>query len=121
VRNGSHANAQRLARAVKTGVRIAAGSDEYYNIPGRSRGQASLLMFRAYSGAGMSPIEILRAATINAADLLAGDRALFGAIEEGKFADLIAVSGDPLKDITEMEKVRFVMKGGEVIKNELKR
>ena len=113
-------NAQRLGRAVKAGVRIAAGSDEYYNIPGKTRGQASLLMFRAYAAAGMSTIEIIRAATVNAADLLAGDRALFGSIEAGKFADIIAVSGDPLKDITELEHVRFVMKGGTVIKNDLK-
>ena len=69
----------------------------------------------------MSPLEIIRAATVNAADLLAGDRALMGTIEQGKFADLIAVTGDPLKDITELEHVRFVMKGGTVIKNELKR
>jgi len=113
-------NAQRLGRALKAGVRIAAGSDEYYNTPGKTRGQASLLMFRAYAASGMSPLEIIRASTINAADLLAGDRALFGAIESGKFADLIAVQGDPLKDITELEHVRFVMKGGVVIKNELK-
>jgi len=109
-------NQQRLARAVKAGVRIAAGSDEYYNVLGKTRGQASLLMFRAYLASGMSPLEIIRAATINNAELLAGERAQFGSIEKGKFADLIAVPGDPLKDITELEKVRFVMKGGVVIK-----
>ncbi len=107
----------RLARAVKMGVPIAAGSDEYYDYPGKTRGQASLMMFRAYA-ATMTPLQILRAATINAADLLAGDRALFGSIEAGKFADIIAIDGDPLKDITDLEKVRFVMKGGSVIKNE---
>lgn len=58
---------------------------------------------------------IIQAAAINAADLLAGDEALFGTIEKGKFADLIAVTGDPLKDITVLEKIRFVMKGGDVI------
>lgn len=110
---------ERLARAIKAGVRIAAGSDEYYQVAGKTRGQASLLMFRAYSEAGMSPLEIIRAATVNNSDLLAGERSLFGAIEKGKFADLIAVEGDPLKDITELEKVRFVMKGGTIIKNEL--
>lgn len=111
-------NQERLARAVKMGVPIAAGSDEYYNVPGKTRGQASLLMFRAYAASGMSPLQIIRAATLNAADLLAGERALFGSIEAGKFADIIALEGDPLKDITELEKVRFVMKGGTVIKNE---
>ena len=110
----------RLARAVKMGVPIAAGSDEYYNYPGKTRGQASLMMFRAYA-ATMTPLQILRAATVGAADLLAGDRALFGSIEAGKFADIIAIEGDPLKDITDLEKVRFVMKGGAVIKNELKK
>jgi imidazolonepropionase-like amidohydrolase len=109
----------RLARAVKAGVRIAAGSDSYYAKPGMTRGQTSLLMFRAYSEAGMTPLEIIRAATINGSDLLAGERSLIGSIEKGKFADLIAVTGDPLKDITELEHVRFVMKGGKVIKNEI--
>ncbi|MCA1613780.1 MAG: amidohydrolase family protein [Acidobacteria bacterium] len=60
----------------------------------------------------------MRAATVNNADLLAGERALFGSIETGKFADLIAVAGDPLKNISELERVRFVMKGGAVFKNE---
>jgi imidazolonepropionase-like amidohydrolase len=114
-------NADRLARAIKAGVRVAAGSDEYYDTPGMTRGEASKLMFRAYRDAGMTPIEIIRAATVNGADLLAGDRALFGSIEKGKFADIIAVAGDPLKDITELEHVRFVMKGGAIIKDELTR
>lgn len=113
------ANSSRLNRAIKAGVPIAAGSDSYYAVAGKTRGQSSMLMFRAYSGAGMTPLEIIRAATINGADLLAGDRALFGAIEKGKFADLIAVAGDPLKEITELERVRFVMKGGKVLKDEI--
>jgi imidazolonepropionase-like amidohydrolase len=114
--NGSR---DRLRRAVKMGVPVAAGSDMYYQLPGKTRGLASLTMFRAYAEAGMTPMEIIRAATINAADLLAGERALFGALEAGKFADIIAVEGDPLKDITVLERVRFVMKGGAVIKNEM--
>ena len=109
----------RLARAIKAGVPIAAGSDMYYQLRGKTRGQASLWMLRAYREAGMTPREIIRAATINNADLLAGERASFGVIEKGKFADLIAVDGDPLTDIRELEDVRFVMKAGVVIRNDI--
>ena len=110
-------NNKRLARALKAGVRIAAGSDEYYQLPGKTRGQSSMMMFRAYAAAGMKPLEIIRAATINGAELL-GLKGKIGALEPGMAADLIAVDGDPLADITALEKVRFVMKGGKVIKNE---
>lgn len=109
----------RLARAVKAGVRIAAGSDMYYQIPGKTRGQASLTMLRAYAEAGMTPMQIIQAATINAAELLGAQKRV-GSIENGKWADIIAVSGDPLKDISELERVKFVMKGGKLIKNEMK-
>ena len=119
IRGFTSRSRERLARAVKLGVRVSAGSDSYYAEPGQTRGQTSKLMFRAYAEAGMTPLEIIRAATINNADLFAGERALFGSIEAGKFADLIAVAGDPLKEITELERVRFVMKGGEIIKDEL--
>jgi imidazolonepropionase-like amidohydrolase len=109
----------RLERAVKAGVPIAAGSDMYYKIPGKTRGQASLGMLRAYADSGMTPIEIIRAATMNAAELL-GWKARVGSIEPNKFADIIAVEGDPLKDITALERVKFVMKGGKIIKNEIR-
>jgi imidazolonepropionase-like amidohydrolase len=107
---------ERLGRAIKARVRIAAGSDIYYEIPGQTRGQAALRMFRAYADAGMSPLDIIRAATLNASELL-GLQNRIGTVEPGKLADLIAVQGDPLKDITELERVRFVMKGGAVIVN----
>src|SRR5262249_54195822 len=61
---------ERLGRAMKAGVRIAAGSDIYYEIPGQSRGQSALAMFRAYADAGMPSLDIIRSATINAADLV---------------------------------------------------
>jgi len=100
---------------VRAGVKVAFGSDEYYDTPGRTRGQASLLTLQAYQEAGMSPLEVLRAATVNSATLLGwGDR--IGAIEAGKLADIIAVDGDPLKDVKDLQRVRFVMKGGEVIR-----
>ena len=108
-------NGERLMRAVRAGVKIAFGSDEYYNATGRTRGQSSLLTLQAYQEAGMSPLEVLRAATVNSAALLGwGDR--IGSIEPGKLADIIAVDGDPLKDVKDLQRVRFVMKGGEVIK-----
>ena len=107
----------RLMRATKAGVRIAYGSDEYYDAPGQSRGQSSLLTLQAYQEAGMSPLDALRAATLNSADLLGlSDR--IGAIEAGKVADIIAVDGDPLKDTKDLQHVRFVMKDGQVIRND---
>jgi len=66
----------------------------------------------------MPSLEVIRAVTSNAAEMLGwADR--IGTIESGKFADLVAVSGDPLADISELERVRFVMKGGQVVRNEL--
>ena len=67
---------------------------------------------------GLSPIDSIRAATVNAAELLGWSEKV-GSLEAGKYADLIAVSGDPLSDITELQRVKFVMKGGAVVKNEL--
>jgi imidazolonepropionase-like amidohydrolase len=109
-------NGERLMRAVRLGVKVAFGSDEYYNAPGRTRGQSSLLTLQAYQEAGMSPIDVLRTATLNSAALLGwGDR--IGAIEAGKLADIIAVDGDPLKDVKDLQRVRFVMKGGDVVRS----
>jgi len=67
----------------------------------------------------MTPMQAIRAGTSVAAELLGwGDK--LGTIEAGKWADIVAISGDPLKDITELANVKFVMKGGAVQKNELK-
>jgi imidazolonepropionase-like amidohydrolase len=110
-------SAERLMRATRMGVRVAFGSDEYYDVPGSTRGQASLLTLQAYQEAGMSPIDVLRTATINSAELLGlSDR--IGIIEAGKLADIIAVEGDPLRDAKDLRKTRFVMKGGVVIRND---
>jgi len=68
---------------------------------------------------GMSPAAAIQAGTMTDAEMM-GWQDQIGSIEKGKYADIIAVSGDPLKDITELEHVKFVMKGGAVIKNELK-
>jgi imidazolonepropionase-like amidohydrolase len=104
----------RLKRAMKLGVPIAAGSDMYLTMPGKNRGQASLLVYEAYQQSGMTPMEIIYAATRNAAELL-GMQNKVGTLETGKLADIIAVPGDPLQDVTALEHARFVMKGGTVI------
>ena len=65
----------------------------------------------------MPPVEALKAATVNAADLL-GLSSEIGTIEPGKSADIIAVAGDPLTDVTVLNKVPFVMARGDVVKNE---
>ena len=70
--------------------------------------------------AGMPSLDVIRAITINAAEML-GWQDRVGAVEPGKFADLVAVAGDPIADITELERVRFVMKDGQVVRNELGR
>jgi imidazolonepropionase-like amidohydrolase len=67
----------------------------------------------------MSPAQAIQSATKVAAEMM-GWQDKVGSIDKGKFADIIAVSGDPLKDITELERVAFVMKGGQVVRNDLK-
>jgi imidazolonepropionase-like amidohydrolase len=66
---------------------------------------------------GLSPIDAIRAATMNAAELMGWQQDV-GAIEVGKYGDLIAVSADPLSDITVLQNVSFVMKGGKVVRND---
>jgi imidazolonepropionase-like amidohydrolase len=102
---------------LKSGVKFAAGSDMCWFYPGKTRGQASATMFAHLCDAGMPPIDILRAVTTSAAEML-GWQDRVGAVEPGKFADLVAVSGDPIADITELERVRFVMKDGQVVRND---
>jgi len=69
---------------------------------------------------GLTPVRAIQAATTINAEVL-GWQDQIGTIEKGKYADIIAVSGDPLADITELQRVKFVMKGGKVIKNDLPR
>ena len=105
----------RLKRAVALGVPIAAGSDMYYNLPGKTRGEASLGNLNAYLDDGFTPAQVVRWATLNAAELLGMDKDI-GSVEKGKLADLVAVGGDPLKDGMLLLRVQFVMKGGEVVR-----
>jgi len=106
---------ENFAKALKKGVKIALGTDAG-GFDWKKVNQAK--EFEYYVQYGMTPIQSIHTGTSVAAELLGwSDKA--GTIEAGKWADLVAVSGDPLKDITELQKVKFVMKGGTVYKNEL--
>ncbi len=108
---------QLVQRVLKSGVKFAAGSDMCWFYPGKSRGQASAGTLVKLRDAGMPPLDVIRSITTNAAEML-GWQDRVGAVEPGKFADLVAIAGDPIADITELERVRFVMKDGQVIRND---
>jgi imidazolonepropionase-like amidohydrolase len=107
-----------VQRVMKSGVKFALGSDMCWYFPGETRGQASAEVIAAMRGTGMPSLDIIRAITTNAAELL-GWQDRVGAVEPGKFADLVAVPGDPIADIGELQRVGFVMKDGRVIRNDL--
>jgi len=109
---------QLVERVLKSGVKFAGGSDMCWFYPGKTRGEASTEIFVNLRHAGMPALDVIRAITSNAAEML-GWQDRIGSVEPGKFADLIAVAGDPIADISELERVRFVMKDGQVVRNEL--
>ena len=109
---------QLVQRVLKSGVKFAAGSDMDWYYQGKTRGEASVAMMLNLRAAGMPALDVIRAIITTAAEML-GWQDRVGAIEPGKLADLVAVTGDPIADITELERVHFVMKDGEVIRNEL--
>jgi imidazolonepropionase-like amidohydrolase len=101
---------ENLARAFREAVKVAFGTDSG-TFPHGLNGKE----FSAMAALGMTPTDALRAATVNAAELIGwSDRV--GTLEPGKLADVIAVDGDPLRDVKVLEHVRFVMKGGQVVK-----
>ena len=100
-----------LRRAVPAGVRIAFGTDAGVSKHGRNADEFELMVRH-----GMTPATAIQAATVNAADLL-GLASEIGSLEPGKAADVIAVAGDPLRDVTVLKQVGFVMKGGRVHKD----
>jgi imidazolonepropionase-like amidohydrolase len=100
---------QSLRKAVPAGVKIAFGTDAGVSKHGRNADEFELMVKH-----GMTPAQALQAATVNAADLL-GLANEIGTIEPGKSADIIAVEGDPLSDVTVLKRVPFVMARGEVI------
>lgn len=101
---------ENFRKAVQAGAKVAFGSDAGVYPHGWNGKQ-----FAKMVEWGMTPMQAITAATTDAADLL-GWRDRVGSVESGRFADLIAVAGDPLADVTELERVTFVMKGGLVYK-----
>jgi imidazolonepropionase-like amidohydrolase len=108
---------QAVRKAVAAGVPIVFGSGATSaRIPhGKQAGQ-----FKYYEKWGMGPVKALQTAYLPAAQMLNyGWDSQIGSIEKGKFADIIAVSGNPIADVSEMERIKFVMKGGVIVRNEL--
>lgn len=101
-----------LEKAYPAGVKIAFGTDAGVSKHGRNADEFELLVKH-----GMSPMAAIEAAAVNAADLLGVSKDV-GTLEPGKAADIIAVVGDPLADVTVLKSVKFVMKGGQVAKDE---
>lgn len=102
-------------KALKKNVKIALGTDAG-GFDWKELNEAEEFVY--YANYGMTPMQAIRAGTTVPAELLGwSDRA--GTVEAGKWADIVAVSGDPLKDISELKRVKFVMKGGAVYKNDL--
>jgi len=98
-------------KAVQAGVKITFGTDAGVYPHGFNARQ-----FKWMVKYGASPMQAIQAATINAADLI-GWKTKVGSVSAGKYADIVAVEGNPLDDISTLERVKFVMKGGVVYKN----
>ncbi len=101
-----------IAAAYRAGVRIAFGTDQ-----GAAYGRNKAEEFQLMVSTGVTPMDAILSATRNAADLL-GQSDSIGSVQAGRLADIIAVEGDPLKDVNVLQKVDFVMKNGEVVKKD---
>ncbi|MFC6997853.1 amidohydrolase family protein, partial [Rufibacter roseus] len=99
-----------FSKAYKAGVKIAFGTDAGVFMHGKNAKE-----FEYMVEAGMPPMQAIKSATVHAAELLGASDQL-GSVEKGKFADLVAVSGNPLQDIKVLQQVSFVMKDGVVYK-----
>jgi imidazolonepropionase-like amidohydrolase len=102
---------QAFARALRRNVKIAYGTDA----GGYAWTEPMAREFTYMVRYGMTPLQAIESATRVGAELL-GREADLGTVEAGKLADVVAVAGDPLRDVAELEKVTFVMKGGQVVR-----
>ena len=105
----------RLKRANRVGVRMAFGSDTVIDMPGRTRADLMFDYLGVWRAAGVAPMDILRAMTTNAAELLRINKTR-GSIGEGLSADIVATPANPLEDIEGLRKIDFVMKDGKIVR-----
>ncbi len=112
MRDVAAAMQRNVGKAFAAGVKVAFGTDAAVYPHGLNAGE-----FHVYVKLGMTPLAAIRTATLNAADLL-GWTDRVGSVEPSRWADMVAVDGDPTKDVSLLEHVKFVMKGGVVYKNE---
>jgi imidazolonepropionase-like amidohydrolase len=105
----------RLRRAHRVGVRMAFGTDSVIEMAGRSRADLMFDYLAVWREAGVPPMDILKAMTVNAAELLRVDKAR-GRVAEGLSADLVAMPADPLEDVENLRKIDFVMKDGRIVR-----
>ena len=105
-----------LQNAIHLGVNIALGTDQFPFEPNDGT-TATIAEAELYVKAGMTPLQALRTATVNSAQMIGMDKDI-GALEPGKYADVVAVTADPLKDIHALRTIGLVMKGGTVVRND---
>jgi imidazolonepropionase-like amidohydrolase len=105
-----------LQNAIRLGVKIALGTDQFPFEPNDGT-TATVAEAEAYVRAGMTTVHALRAAMVTPAEMLGMEKDL-GGLEAGKYADVIAVSEDPLQNIRALRTIGFVMKGGVVVRND---
>jgi imidazolonepropionase-like amidohydrolase len=105
-----------LQAAIKSGVNIAMGSDQFPFEPNEGT-VASIREIELYNEAGMTPVQALRTATVNTARMLGAEQDL-GAIAAGKYADIIALDADPTQDVRALRTLSVVIKGGRVYRND---
>ena len=109
----------RLRRAHRIGVRMAFGSDTVIDMPGRTRADLMFDYLAVWRAAGVPPVDILRAMTTDAAELLRVNK-VRGSIAEHLSADLVAMPADPFDDIENLRKIDFVMKDGKIVRQPLR-
>jgi len=105
-----------LQAAIRAGVDIAMGSDQFPYEPNEGT-VASIREIELYRDAGMTDLQALRTATVSAARMLGAEQDL-GSVTPGKYADLIALEGDPTRDVAALRTLSWVMKGGEVVRDD---